>query len=176
MSIGKFTHNLLFKKHFANVDKLREFIKFPEAKTIGIIYNATIPQNIDQIHSFARKLEGKGKKVELLGFINLKKPEEIVEKYKDYDFIVKEDVSWYFKPKKFSSSRFIKNKYDILLNLYIQECLPLQYMSAFSDAKFRVGHYQKNNLDCNDFHINLKGKGDVKELIHQIEYYLNEQA
>lgn len=173
MDFPKAIHNLIFYKQFAKVDKPRDFISFEQSKSIGIIYNATHPQNIEIIKSFAGKLKAAGKKVESLGYINLKKAEEIQAEYKDLDFIIKKEVTWYHKPKTFNSSRFIKNKYDILLNLYIEECLPLQYMSAFSDAKFRVGHFQKNNLYCNDFHIDLKGDEKVSSLIEQIEHYLN---
>jgi len=155
------------------VDKPRDFISFKEANSIGIIYNATHPQTIDTVQAFVDRLIDAGKEVQSLGYINLKKSEVIQSKYQNLDFIVKQDVSWYHKPKTFNSSRFIKNKYDILLNLYIEECLALQYMSAFSDAKFRVGHYQKGNLYCNDFHIDLKGDSNVSSLIEQIEHYLN---
>ena len=173
MELGKLAHKLIFRKKFAKVDKPRDFIGFGKAKTIGIIYNATLEENIQLVQQFATWLHNSGKKVETLGYINLKKSEDILDKHKDLDFILKSDVNWYHKPKTFASSRFIKNKYDILINIYIEECLPLQYMSAFSDAKFRVGHYQENNLHCNDFLIDLKEKGNVTELIEQIKSYLN---
>lgn len=173
--IRKSLHKFLFKKTYDKIEKPRDFKSFDDAQLIGIIFNATNEQNIETVRAYAKQLKQWNKDVHVLAFIDKSKVEELANKYPEIIFISKNEVNWYLKPKKFSTSRFIKNNYDILLNLYIDECIPLQYVSAFSDAKFRVGCFQKNNLYCNDFLIDLKEDNNLPTLLDQIDNYLNKK-
>lgn len=174
--IKKSVHKLFFKKTYAQIEKPRDFISFADAKSVGIIFNGSKEENIKTVQEYASKLKMWGKQINMLAFSdNATTAEELKTKYPDIDFITQKEVTWYLKPKKFSSARFIKNNYDILLNLYIDECIPLQYVSAFSDAKFRVGSYQNNNLYCNDFLIDLKEDRTLPTLLNQIDNYLSKK-
>jgi len=168
-------HKAFFKKTYDKIDKPRDFISLKQASLIGIIFDASHEPNIETVQRYIKKLQQWQKKVHVLAYIDADKTDDIKLVYPNIDFISKKEVNWYLKPKSMSTSRFIKNKYDILLNLYTDECVPLQYVSAFSDAKFRVGAYKENNLFCNDFLINLKEDKSLPALIEQIDHYLNKK-
>ena len=64
-------------------------------------------------------------------------------------------------------------KVEYRFNVYLNECIPLQYIAALSKAKLRVGIYQNKNLYCNDFLIDLKNEINIKNFIAQVKHYLN---
>ena len=122
---------------------------------------------------FGDKVAQQNKSVHLLGLLPNKKLESLKEIYPDQRFISQSELSWYRVPKKLASSRFIKNEFDILINMYLKESLPLQYISSLSKAKFRIGHYRKKNLYCNDFLIDLNGSKELDVLIELVEHFIS---
>ena len=163
-------HHLIIRRKSKDKNQTREFIGLEDAKNIAILYIARNQKSIDRAIDLGKKL-GENKKISLLGFIPKKTGESLRSLYPEMSFISKKDLSWYRVPKRLFSSRFIKGDYDILINLYLKDSLPLQYISCLSKAKFRIGHYRPKNLYCNDFLIDLKGKDDIEEYIELIYHF-----
>ena len=167
----KSIHNLIIKRKMKGLTKEREFLGLDQAKSIAILYNAFNAEAVENAIEFGKVL-GKNKSIYLLGFINKKNNESIRDLYPDLGFISKKDLSWYRVPKRLSSSRFIKGEYDILINYYLIDSLSLQYISALSNAKFRIGHYRDQNLYCNDFLIDLGETQSLEELQKLILHFI----
>ncbi|MBL0032476.1 MAG: hypothetical protein IPP27_09975 [Bacteroidetes bacterium] len=69
---------------------------------------------------------------------------------------------------------FIKEKFDILINLNSGKCFPLQYIAAMSHARFRVGRYLRNATDSYDMMVQIKGEPAMKVVIDEIEHFLKQ--
>jgi len=48
----------------------------------------------------------------------------------------------------------------------------LEYVSALSNAQFRVGMYETNKIHSADMMIDLNGKNDIAYLVEQVKMYL----
>jgi hypothetical protein len=110
-----------------------------KAKTVALIYEATSVDNRKVIEQFAEKLRQMGKKVTLMGFYNLK------EKPNAYGrFFSKKEVNWKGIPQSNEVNTFLNETFDLMYALYIGENLPLGYVSALCNARYKIGAYNPN--------------------------------
>jgi hypothetical protein len=139
-----------------------------EAKTIGIIYNATNSVSFEIIRDFTRILMQKKIEVSVLGYVDSKK---LIDHYlyrKGFDFFTKNNLNCYNRPKSDTVDDFMNKPYDILINLSLEEYYPIQYVLALSPSTFKVGKYfeEPNYMDLMiDIEKEKKAMMDVKEEI-----------
>jgi hypothetical protein len=136
-----------------------------KAKTIAIIFEATLLENRKWIEAFAQRLKNKGKRVTLFAFSNTKTLPSLPFKYFN-----KKDVDWRGIPKGFEVKRFLSESYDLLYAFYIGENLPLEALGALTRARFKIGSYNGHSL-LYDLMIDTKGI-DLQYLISQSDYFL----
>ncbi|MBP7477677.1 MAG: hypothetical protein KA797_04070 [Chitinophagales bacterium] len=152
----------------AGVKKERAMINLAAAKSIGIIFDATIVHNTTAVAEFAAQMKSKGKKIDQLGFT-----EEVhAIENKDSHLFNKKDLDWRLIPSKPNVDAFIAKEFDILIGAYIGHCAPLEYIAALSNAKLRVGAFQEGMEFCYDLMINIGDKEEVEYLINQIDKFL----
>lgn len=139
-----------------------------EAKTVGIIYNATNSVSFEIIKDFTKILVQKKIKVSVLGYVHSKK---LIDHYlyrKGFDFFTKNNLNWYYRPKSDTVEDFMNKPYDILINLSLEKYYPIQYVLALSPSSFKVGKYfdEPNYMDLMiDIEKEKKAMKDVKEEI-----------
>lgn len=135
--------------------KIRNIKRFPlvcnikEAKSVGIIYNATNSVSFEIIKDFTKTLAQKKIEVSSLGYVESKK---LIDHYlyrKGFDFFTKSNLNWYNRPVTDTVDEFIKKPFDILINLSLEEYYPIQYVLALSNSLFKVGKYfvEPNYMD-----------------------------
>ena len=147
----------------------RQAVSMEDAKRIGILFNATSGDDRHEIENFADLLRSNDKKVLVLGFIDGKFTHDI----HNYLVFTKKNLNWYLEPSGDNVQRFEEEPFDILINAYTDECVPLEYISALSSAKFRVGIYHEDKTHCYDLMINLPKAADLGFYLNQIAHFLN---
>ena len=75
-------------------------------------------------------------------------------------------------PGNLTVHNFISEPYDVVINLALNSCLPLRYIAAVSQARFRVGRFDKRNTYCYDLMLNIRDDIGIQELLVQVENYL----
>lgn len=161
-----------FRKEMKYVQRERSVVGFQEAKKIGILYDASSKNNYDLVRDFVRRARNAQKEVKSLGFIDSKKfpPDQLVKL--GMDFFTLENLNWYFIPDSKLTDGFINENFDILINLNIEKCFPLEFISAFSKAKYRVGKYGDKSEMYYDLMITTTPEDDLKKFTAQVEHYL----
>ena len=161
-----------FKKYMATnrppSPTSRKTTNLESAKSVGILFDATDPKNRQTVADFAAQLARLGKKVRLLGFVNL--PEKQVPTDLPFVHFNKKTVNWYGRPVSEKAEVFCKEKFDLLLCLFSGENRPLEWLAARSSARMKAGgvaHFFQN-LDLSV--ETAPGKG-LPELIAQLEFY-----
>lgn len=151
--------------------KERAYLPFSDTKKIGIVYNALKENEAKLALAFAAKLEGMGRSVNTLGYVNKKALSgDFTPNYRN-DYFCNKDLNNLRLPKEMSVKRFISEPYDYLLNLYTQDDFALIGISALSRANFRIGNYWKAYVNC--FDLMLKPSDNTLEtLIAEIIHYL----
>jgi hypothetical protein len=89
-----------------------------------------------------------------------------------FDFFSNDDLNWYGKPQGMVLDNFLKEEYDILIDLTLTNFYPLTYMAVASPAKFKVGRCRED-IGVFDLSINNNKDQSLEALIKEITHYLN---
>ena len=159
-------HHFFLKKKVAKLNILRTTTNLKQAKKIGILFNPSNEQDVKIINKYADELKANDKKVKLLGYRHSKSNFQST-----LSFITEKDLNWLLEPKGMAVIHFISQPFDILINAYIKQCLPLEYIAALSKAKLRVGNYFHDKTYCFDLMIDTNNK-DLNYFLTQTNHYL----
>ena len=158
----------LFLRFKSKKEVNRQPVTLQNAKTVGVLFYADDIKQNDTLLEFTQKLKSLQKDVQLLGYM----PKREFGFVYPFPFISDKDTSWFGKPGGGTSGFFTRSPFDLMINFCTDECLPLEYISAVSAAKFRVG-FDKEIENANyDLILIPKENKDISNLIQNLEKYL----
>lgn len=167
--IKRTLYRYYLKRKESKLDIIRKPLGLAEAQKIGFLFNASDPSNYVLVNKYVKQLKDADKRVEILGYFDFKHMEGDVS----YMHFSKKDLNFYWQPRDNISDYFIKKEFDILINAYTRECLPLEYISTLSHARYRVAMFQETKPNIADFHIKLKSKEpQLSQLLEETEHFL----
>ncbi|MEO5571269.1 MAG: hypothetical protein ABIT08_00495 [Bacteroidia bacterium] len=149
-------------------------VPFSEAKTIGILYDATNERDYELVKKFVKEIREQKKDVLALGYYNAKELPNMRYVKLGLDFFTKKSLNWHLKPNQAAISNFINAKFDILINLTIEKNFPLKYIFAKTKAKFKIGKYDKKNAAYYDMMIQTDENVSLGKFIELTVHYLNQ--
>jgi len=139
-----------------------------EAKSIGVLFDATHPFSFEIVKDLVRDLSTTAKEVMVLGYVDSK---QMIDHYlyrKGFEFFTRNHLNWFNKPQSEAVNEFIKK--DILLNLSLEQNYPVRYIFSLSNAKFKAGRFFADDLQA-DFMINIeKEKASILELQKELTH------
>ncbi len=147
----------------------RSLTNLHDAKTLGIVYDSTNPDNDAAISKFAEQLRANGKTVEILAFINDKK----IEAKPGIELFNTKNLSWNLTPVDERVEKFAAQKFDLLLACFMDSSYPLEYIVRTSRAKWRVGHFSEQKTDYYEMMINTDSKKELSYFLQQATHFLN---
>ncbi len=166
--IRKKLYDYFLKKELRHHKPKRSIINFAEAKEIAIILDATDPTITKIVNQFADSLRTPYRKVSLLGFYDYPKPAINL----NFPHFYKKQLNFYLEPQGYQVEEFIDKRYDVLVNAFLNESPPLEYIAALSQARYRIGPYKANKLHCSDVMIDIKDLNDLSFYLDQVKHYL----
>lgn len=142
-----------------------------EARTIGILYDASEQEAYRQVISLAKKLNDEGKKVWTMGFYRQKhRPSHLMERLQD-SFCHRADFGWNLKLKSTVLNVFVNKGFDILVDLSSSDLFLMKFLAAYSHASYKIGKYHSDMVDLYDLMIESEKPLSIKEMIdHSIHY------
>ncbi|MCS6916066.1 MAG: hypothetical protein RMK52_00020 [Chitinophagales bacterium] len=158
-----FLHRQLRQRHVE-----RCTVRLADAQDIGILFDASDPERVAAVSQFADHLRKEQKKTTLLGFYNQSKQAINF----NFAYFNRKNLNWYLAPTGILVKEFMERPFDILINAYLPENLPLEYVSALSQARFRIGAYGKNKTYAYDFMVDMKEDPNLTVLLQQYRHYL----
>ena len=166
--LGRFS----LKKQRKHLQRNMKAFNIENASSIGIIYNATNRNDADTVKKFVQYLKEERKDVLSIGYIHSKDSSDIVKPHLNYVYFDKRDLSKTMIPKGNEVKNFINRSYSILIDLNIDECFPIEYVSALSNAKFKVGAKGSYRDDVCDMVVDINQNKSMEYLIIQLKHYL----
>ena len=143
----------------------KKVVNLDSAQTVGILWET---EQQDAFIKVKNELYLAGIKAEGLCYFPLRKaviPEEV------YGFSRKQTSWWLEIPKTQVVEDFIHQKFDILIDLTGQKNFPMIYVTALSEATFKVG-YAGSSTNYFDLNIEFQDKPEASQMAEQILYYL----
>jgi len=111
------------------------------AKSVVIIYNATKLEDFNLVKEFVHRLREYVPLVKALGYVNKKELEDFHIQPLEFSFFCNSDLNWYFKPNEDSVEEFVKQQFDILIDLSFKEHLAVRFVLAESASMFKTVRY-----------------------------------
>ena len=161
----------VFQRELQTNSRIKEVCNLDDAKSIGILYDATSEQQIKIIKPFVTYFFDLRKDVKALGYVNAKELSYCHTPKLQYDFFYQKDLNWYYKPQNYIIDNFITKEYDILINLCDSSAIPIKYLVASSIAHFKIGIYEED-YEIYDLMISLKEDKSIEKLMNEIKHYI----
>ena len=175
-SIKKIQHKLgllSLKKERKSLKRNIKAFSIENATTIGIVYNATNRNDEDVVKKFVQYLKEERKDVLSIGYIDSKDSSDIVKAHLNYVYFDNRDLSKRLIPTGIDVNNFINKSYSIIIDLNINECFPIEYITSLSQAKFKVGAKGSYRDDVCDLLIDVDQNKKLEYFIIQVKHYLN---
>jgi hypothetical protein len=168
-SIGSY----FFRREMMNLKRNRYVMNLSDAKTIGIIYDASEEDKYSVVSNFVRYFQDNQKTVKALGFVNYNRLPHYCFPKLSYDYFTKRDLNWYSKPTESRVKDFMNEEFDIVIDLCMHDCFPLSYIAGLSKAKFKVGRYDEKHSVIYDFMLNVNNNITLESYIKEVIHYLS---
>lgn len=145
-----------------------------QAGKVGIIYYAEDEAAFNHVRNYVKKVkEELGiHKILALGYSNEKAMPGYLHAKLNFDAFCQKDLNWYRIPHGNTVSNFIAEEYEVLIDLTLEDHLPIQYVVARSRARFKVGRFSESNKRFHDMMIDMAGARSLPQLITQVDRYL----
>lgn len=166
--------NNSLKKEMASKPRTLESNKFnfDRIKTVGILFDASNPEDFELVKRYVVFLREHAKKVKVMGFFSAKQIPSLTYSKLEYDFFSSKEINWLGKPTTHIIDNFIDEPYDLLIDLNIHDHFALKYIAALSQAKFKVGKYKEADESIYDMMIDADNTQTLKYFLRQIDTYI----
>lgn len=148
-------------------------INLQSARTVALLYYLHDEATYKVMESILVKINELNLKVRVVAYTNQKfNPHYFIPKISQ-DIITGKDVNWRFQPKKAFVKEFIETEYDILIDLSLEDHLPLLYCAALSQAGLKVGRFQEDHELFYDLMIQTGPDETIDSFATQVIHYLS---
>ncbi len=144
------------------------------SKKVAIVYSVEDEVAHNHVRNYVKRLkEELGlSNIMAMGFSDEKTMPHFLHAKLNFDAICQKDLNWYRIPQGNSVENFMAEEYEIIIDLTLQDRLPVQYIMAKSRSRFKVGRYSDSNKKILDMMIDMAGSQSLPQLIQQVHHYL----
>ncbi len=144
------------------------------ARKVAIVYMVEDEVAHNHVRNYVKRLkEELGlSNIMAMGFSDEKTMPNFLHAKLNFDAICQKDLNWYRIPQGNAVENFMAEEYEIIIDLTLQDRLPIQYIMAKSRARFKVGRYSESNKKILDMMIDMAGSQSLPQLIQQVHHYL----
>lgn len=141
---------------------------------IGIVYLAVDEKAHSDVRNYVKKIKDEIglHKIQCLGYSDEKALPAFLNARLNFDAFCQKDLNWYRIPGGNTVNNFITEEFDILIDLTLEDYLPIQYIVAKSKARFKVGRFTEGNKRFLDMMIDIAGANSLPQLISHVDRYL----
>ena len=150
-------------KLISKTDHQPVFPNIDTVKTIGVIWQPTQKNAFQYLKTYFNR-----EQVIFRGFCVF---EEITNPHQDSNTLTVKDLDFWGLPKKDKVDEFINIRFELLLNIALENNIILDYITALSQAKFKVGS-SPNAKNYFDLNINIDENRTPMYLAKQQIFYL----
>ncbi len=163
---------LIVNSKIRKCQRNRQTINLNNARHIGVLYVLTDNITYKMITAFVSRLQNKGKQVKALGFVKNKKDIQKFLPKLSFDYFSEKDINIWGVPHNNYINDFIKEEFDILIDLSNLESIALKYIAGASAAKMKVGDNRSYSSAFYDIILSKNAKLGLHDHLNNIYHYL----
>jgi len=165
--------NSTIRQQVQDMDRKQKPINLDSARTLALLYYLPDESTYKTVELIIGRLSEFNLKIRVVCYTDLKIiPHYFIPKISQ-DIITAKDVTWRFQPQKPFVKEFINTEFDILIDLSLNEHLPLLYCAALSKAGLKVGRFEEDHQMFYDLMIHSAPDETIDSFATQVIHYLS---
>lgn len=156
----------------AGVVRHKQVMNLDDARTVGIAFEFTTPEDFELLKKYVVYLRELKKKVKCIGYYAGKTEPAVQYSKVDYDFINEKAFTWWGKPSSHIVSNFLEEPYDVYIDVNLKDNIAVRYIANVSVAKFKIGHYKDDPESPFDMQISVPKEQGLKAYLREVDTYL----
>ncbi len=149
------------------------YSNFSQIKNIGIVWDASRTSEFASLSRFQQQMHEKKIDVKIFGYFPGKSLPNQYTAIRFLTCIRKDEINYFYHPVSPEASSFIKNPFDVLIDVNFEKQVPLRYITSLSRSRLKVGLLDQESYDSPfDLMMELKNPVDLESYLAQIIYYL----
>jgi hypothetical protein len=158
------------------IDKTKRkvyYSSFSQVKSIGIVWDASKPSEFVNLSRFHQRMNELNVDVRIFGFFPGKNLPDQYTAIRYLSCIRKDEINVFYQPLSPEAEKFINNPFDILIDVNFNKLFPLNYVTALSKARFKIGLSDGDNINSPfNLILELKNPVDIDQYLNQSIHYL----
>lgn len=160
------------KEDFKRIKRNKILRNYENIRSVAILYSFEDETRYNQVCDMVKDFQNDNKVVKTLGLFNHKNIPHYCFPRLAFDHITPKSSNIYYKPNDEVTTNFIKEEFDLLINLNLDDNLALHYIATLSNSKFKVGKYDERYSMIYDFLFHYNNKKDIYQFKVEIINYL----
>jgi hypothetical protein len=167
------TGKYLLTGRLARTARKPHYINFYNIKSIGIVWDASNPEDFIKLSRFQQNMLEQNKEVKIFGFFPGKTLPDRYVAVKFLTCLKKREVDFFYRPVAPETQTFIKTHFDVLIDINFKKQFPLVYITSLSEAGLKVG-LADSDPGSSPFNlmISMKSPVNIDRYLEQVLYYL----
>lgn len=165
--------NSILSKKFERTRRKVFYSSISQVKTIGIVWDASRIKDFNSLSRFYQRMHDRNIDVKIIGFYQGK---ELPDQYTAIRFLTcirKKEISVFYIPDSAETEYFIKNRFDVLIDINFDKNFSLCYITKLSQAGFKVGLFDSDSgASTFDLMIEMKKNVPVDNYLNEVVRYL----
>lgn len=154
------------------VTREKQVFNLSDAKSIGIAFEYTTPEDFELLKKYVIYLREHKKKVKCIGYYTGKTEPPVQYSKVDYDFINEKSFTWWGKPSSHIVSNFLEEPFDVYIDVNLKDNIVIRYIAHVSKAKFKIGHYKEDPESPFDMQLSIAKESGLKAYLREVDTYL----
>lgn len=156
----------------AAVKRQKQVFNLDDAKTIGIAFEYTTPEDFELLRKYVFYLRELKKRVKCIGYYKGNTEPAVQYSKVDYDFVNEKAFAWWGKSSSHIANNFVEEPYDIYIDINLKNNTALRYIAYVSAAKFKIGHYTGDDESPFDMQLSVPKEKGLKAYLREVDTYL----
>ena len=165
--------NSILSKRIRKISRKVYYSNISEVKSIGIVWDASQTQDFPHLSKFYHKMLERTIDVKIIGYYPGKELPDQYTALRYLSCIRKREINFFNIPVSTETDYFIKNRFDVLIDINFENKFPLYYISSLSVSSFKVGLFDSaSGTSIFDLMIELKKPVKVDNYLNEVIRYL----
>jgi hypothetical protein len=162
----------LIRNHQKKIRRNTSGVSFKNAVRIAILSESQTIDTSQYIIDFISDIRKYSKDISTLEYLN-NSIKLSVKSWKQTQFYLhNKNLNFLNLPKREPLKEFLEKEYDIIINLSITNNIYLHYLATITNAKLKIGPYNKEFESCYDFMIHVDDDTDIHSFVSAVDTYL----
>lgn len=162
----------IVSKRLRKLHRRKKFNNLRNAHKIGIVWAGDQPDDFNAITKFHQEMQAIGIQVDILCYYPGKVLPDKFTAFRYLNCFKRSDLNFFFFPQPREVIEFMNTPYEILIDINFRKHFPLYFITALSQAEFKIGAGATIDPEVLDMTIEIPVSERIEYYLEQVKFYL----